>query len=444
MAAPLGYIPAAAPHRRGMAAAPFSGAVAAAGPAAAAVCGGRPSDWVGAPPTPAGRGAAALAHRRRRRPPTAAPSGATVASAAGSGGGGGGGEAANAKATDTAAGTTAAAAAAAAAAAGSGGGGSGGGGDGCGGDSGDGGSAVGGGTGGDGEAAVLDAADTGGRRELWQSIAAARSALAIAVRAERFLDAARLRNEVAALTSRDPWEVAKATMDAAVAREAYADAAAARDVLASIPPPPSMESLSRPAGSKRRGSDDRPGDRDGLRGLTEEDVDVSCDATSSGVRVRVEAFFVPERSDVVPPDGAAARRGDDDDAVRSGSMLAGRGGGGERSFVFGYKVLLTNTTSTAVQVVGRHWKIENTGGVVNEVRGVGVVGKQPVLMPGETFEYTSLCPLRVRLGPAMSVLGSMHGEYTCVSGDTGGKSVKVAVPKIYFVLPPVYRLPAEE
>lgn len=58
--------------------------------------------------------------------------------------------------------------------------------------------------------------------------------------------------------------------------------------------------------------------------------------------------------------------------------------------------------------------------------------------------YTSLCPLRVRLGPAMSVLGSMHGEYTCVSGDTGGKSVKVAVPKIYFVLPPVYRLPAEE
>lgn len=284
---------------------------------------------------------------------------------------------------------TAAAAAAAAAAAGSGGGGSGGGGDGCGGDSGDGGSAVGGGTGGDGEAAVLDAADTAGRRELWQSIAAARSALAIAVRAERFLDAARLRNEVAALTSRDPWEVAKATMDAAVAREAYADAAAARDVLASIPPPPSMESLSRPAGSKRRGSDDRPGDRDGLRGLTEEDVDVSCDATSSGVRVRVEAFFVPERSDVVPPDGAAARRGDDDGAVRSGSMLAGRGGGGERSFVFGYKVLLTNTTSTAVQVVGRHWKIENTGGVVNEVRGVGVVGKQPVLMPGETFEYVA-------------------------------------------------------
>jgi len=54
--------------------------------------------------------------------------------------------------------------------------------------------------------------------------------------------------------------------------------------------------------------------------------------------------------------------------------------------VFGYKVRLTNTSAVAVQVVGRHWVIEAVGGVVNEVRGVGIVGKQPVLMPGETFE----------------------------------------------------------
>ncbi|GAB0495189.1 hypothetical protein MMPV_006487 [Pyropia vietnamensis] len=312
-----------------------------------------------------------------------------VASAAAGGGGSGDGgtpEPPNANTTETAAGITAAATAAGTTSGGaSGGGGSGSGG-------GDGADAVGADAGGgDEKAAVLDAADTAGRRELWQSIAAARSALAIALRAERYLDAARLRNEVNALLSRDPWEVAKAAMDAAVAREAYAEAAAARDALAAIPPPPSMESLSRPAGSKRRGAGGdkgRPGDRDGLRGLTEADVDVACDAISSGVRVRVEAFFLPERSDVTPLEGAGAQgdgKGDDAGA----GVVAGRGRSRERSFVFGYKVRLTNTTSGAVQVVGRHWKIENTAGVINEVRGVGVVGKQPVLMPGETFEYVA-------------------------------------------------------
>ncbi|OSX68319.1 hypothetical protein BU14_3016s0001, partial [Porphyra umbilicalis] len=114
------------------------------------------------------------------------------------------------------------------------------------------------------------------------------------------------------------------------------------------------------------------------------------------------------------------------------------------SYVFGYKVRLTNTSAVAVQVVGRHWVIEAVGGVVNEVRGVGIVGEQPVLMPGETFEYTSLCPLRIRLTPSLSVLASMHGDYTLVSGDTGGKSIKVDVPKFHLILPPVYRMPAEE
>lgn len=58
--------------------------------------------------------------------------------------------------------------------------------------------------------------------------------------------------------------------------------------------------------------------------------------------------------------------------------------------------------------------------------------------------YTSLCPLRIRLTPSLSVLASMHGDYTLVSGDTGGKSIKVDVPKFHLILPPVYRMPAEE
>jgi len=55
-----------------------------------------------------------------------------------------------------------------------------------------------------------------------------------------------------------------------------------------------------------------------------------------------------------------------------------------------------------------------------------------------------LCPLRIRLTPSLSVLASMHGDYTLVSGDTGGKSIKVDVPKFHLILPPVYRMPAEE
>ncbi len=84
-----------------------------------------------------------------------------------------------------------------------------------------------------------------------------------------------------------------------------------------------------------------------------------------------------------------------------------------QEWFFLYTVLITNEGKTTVQLMNRHWTITNATGDVEEVRGPGVVGRQPVLRPGESFEYTSGCPLK-------TPFGSMHGTYEMVTegGET--------------------------
>lgn len=84
-----------------------------------------------------------------------------------------------------------------------------------------------------------------------------------------------------------------------------------------------------------------------------------------------------------------------------------------QEWFFLYTVLITNEGTTTVQLMNRHWTITNATGNVEEVRGPGVVGRQPVLRPGESFEYTSGCPLK-------TPFGSMHGTYEMVTegGET--------------------------
>jgi ApaG protein len=79
-------------------------------------------------------------------------------------------------------------------------------------------------------------------------------------------------------------------------------------------------------------------------------------------------------------------------------------------YVFAYTVKITNTGAVPAQLVSRHWIIQDDNGAVSEVKGLGVVGKQPLLKPGEQFEYTSGCPLRT---PS----GTMRGSYFCVAED---------------------------
>ncbi len=67
-------------------------------------------------------------------------------------------------------------------------------------------------------------------------------------------------------------------------------------------------------------------------------------------------------------------------------------------FVWAYRVNIKNGGHDTVQLLNRHWKITDKHGRLQEVRGAGVVGEQPVLKPGETFEYTSGCPLETPSG----------------------------------------------
>lgn len=79
-------------------------------------------------------------------------------------------------------------------------------------------------------------------------------------------------------------------------------------------------------------------------------------------------------------------------------------------FVFSYTVTVTNTGNVPVQLISRHWIIQDERGHTDEVKGLGVIGQQPLLRPGEAFQYTSGCRLRC---PS----GTMHGSYFFVAED---------------------------
>jgi ApaG protein len=79
-------------------------------------------------------------------------------------------------------------------------------------------------------------------------------------------------------------------------------------------------------------------------------------------------------------------------------------------YSFAYTITITNTGEVPAQLISRHWVITNAAGEIEEVKGLGVVGHQPLLKPGEAFQYTSGCRLR-------TPTGSMQGSYFCVAED---------------------------
>ena len=123
------------------------------------------------------------------------------------------------------------------------------------------------------------------------------------------------------------------------------------------------------------------------------------DTTTRGVRILVRPRFIPEQSD---PDNS--------------------------QWLFAYHITIRNDGQQTVQLISRHWVITNGEGKVEEVRGPGVVGYQPVLKPGEEFEYTSGCPLT-------TPVGTMHGEFNRVVPGSGEKfdakiePFRLAVPR---------------
>lgn len=116
----------------------------------------------------------------------------------------------------------------------------------------------------------------------------------------------------------------------------------------------------------------------------------SSEAVTRGIRVRVRSEYSAERSRPA-----------------------------KNEWFFLYTVTISNEGAEPVQLVTRHWIITDGTGKIDEVRGPGVVGKQPTLKPGEAFEYTSGCPLG-------TPFGVMEGSYQMVAGSGERFDAKVA------------------
>ena len=116
----------------------------------------------------------------------------------------------------------------------------------------------------------------------------------------------------------------------------------------------------------------------------------TSEAITRGIRVQVESRYAPEHSDPQ-----------------------------KQQWFFYYTIQITNQGTDTVQLISRHWIITDANGEVEEVKGLGVVGKQPVLAPGQAFRYTSGCPLS-------TPFGSMKGTYQMVTADGGQFDLEIA------------------
>jgi len=97
-------------------------------------------------------------------------------------------------------------------------------------------------------------------------------------------------------------------------------------------------------------------------------------------------------------------------------------------YVFAYTITLRNTGTEAAQLISRHWIITDANQEVQEVRGLGVVGQQPLLQPGEEFKYTSGCALE-------TPVGTMQGSYQMVAAD--GTPFAADIPEFVLAAPRV-------
>ncbi len=92
---------------------------------------------------------------------------------------------------------------------------------------------------------------------------------------------------------------------------------------------------------------------------------------------------------------------------------------GRSEYVWAYRVTIENQGQETVQLLSRHWMITNARGELNEVKGPGVVGEQPILKPGESYQYSSGCPLN-------TPWGMMGGSYQMLSES--GERFDIEIP----------------
>ncbi|MBJ6132296.1 Co2+/Mg2+ efflux protein ApaG [Ochrobactrum sp. Q0168] len=120
-------------------------------------------------------------------------------------------------------------------------------------------------------------------------------------------------------------------------------------------------------------------------------------AVTQGIEITVEPFYLEEES--APEDNR---------------------------YVWGYRITIANNSSDTVQLRSRYWQITDANGRVEEVRGAGVVGEQPVLDPGDSFQYSSGCPLTTSSGV-------MVGRYQMQ--NPAGRTFEVDIPAFSLDVP---------
>lgn len=108
------------------------------------------------------------------------------------------------------------------------------------------------------------------------------------------------------------------------------------------------------------------------------------------------------------------------------SYLADRSDPGKHQFVFSYTITITNTGDVPAQLLSRHWIITDADHKVQEIRGLGVVGQQPHIKPGESFEYTSGASIPTSVG-------TMRGTYEMRGED--GHTFDAAIPPFTLSVP---------
>ena len=100
----------------------------------------------------------------------------------------------------------------------------------------------------------------------------------------------------------------------------------------------------------------------------------------------------------------------------------------KENYVFAYTISIENVGTVPAQLISRHWSITDANARVQEVRGLGVVGHQPLLQPGEKFEYTSGCQLD-------TPVGTMRGSYQMTAED--GTQFEAVIPEFTLAIPRV-------
>ena len=121
------------------------------------------------------------------------------------------------------------------------------------------------------------------------------------------------------------------------------------------------------------------------------------DEKRGGIRVEAESFYLADRS--MPQ---------------------------KNYYFFAYRITIHNEGDAPAQLISRHWVISDANGRVEEVKGDGVIGEQPRLVPGDSYEYTSFCPLQ-------TAMGSMRGSYVMARDD--GDEFEADIPIFTLAVP---------